>query len=429
MNEVGASRPTRCGTSAGASLLTLAAMWATIAVVLTVLVGRLYDAARGRCRATRAGRQPVTPVAIAGPPGCCSASPRTWCSRIRGAATRSPASAPSAARLERRWWRDDRRSGVAYVAALVGGAVVLGLVAERPAGRCRTLLSPLLATWAVLGGTSLDREGAAIQRLLDAGHARRGARSSSPTWSAGTPRSCRSRRSSGPPSSRWPRTPPTRSSLPSCGAPSPASRGCSAIARPTPSTRWSATGRPATNGSAGPRPGSTTCSTSRARGSPRRSPSLLGDDRRRCVARLAPRRGRPPQPQRRPGRGVVRRRAGHPARRHQHLRRPRRAPRGHGRRPGPGSRRPGPRPAAGPTGRRCSGARRGPRPRSGGTHLPAEQPVDARHGPRSWVNVPDSAISVAAARNPPHAVFASAPPVVIRRTPSSAASATVMNGA
>jgi adenosylcobinamide-phosphate synthase len=33
--------------------------------------------------------------------------------------------------LERRWWADRRGPGVAYAAVLVGGAVALGVVAER----------------------------------------------------------------------------------------------------------------------------------------------------------------------------------------------------------------------------------------------------------------------------------------------------------
>ena len=50
-----------------------------------------------------------------------------------------------------------------------------------------------------------------------------------------------------------------------------------------------------------------------------------------------------------------------------------------------------------------------------------------RHrGRRGAVNVPWSAISRAAARNPVHAARASAPPTLMRRTPSAAASATVM---
>lgn len=78
----------------------------------------------------------------------------------------------AAGALERRWWRDDRRSGAAYAAALVGGAVGLGLLVE---GTCvqRTrrpvphAVATAVATWVVLGGASLDREGAAVQRLLD----------------------------------------------------------------------------------------------------------------------------------------------------------------------------------------------------------------------------------------------------------------------
>lgn len=70
-----------------------------------------------------------------------------------------------AASLERRTWRDERPAGVRYVATLVGGAVVLGVVAERALPRT---LTTAVATWAVLGGTSLDREAAAVARLLAA---------------------------------------------------------------------------------------------------------------------------------------------------------------------------------------------------------------------------------------------------------------------
>lgn len=72
-----------------------------------------------------------------------------------------------AAALERRTWRDDRTAGVVHVAVLVGGAVALGVATEtvvrRPIGR--TLVTAA-ATWAVLGGTSLDREAAAVSGLL-----------------------------------------------------------------------------------------------------------------------------------------------------------------------------------------------------------------------------------------------------------------------
>lgn len=82
----------------------------------------------------------------------------------------------AAAALEQRTWRADataesaRTAGVVHVAVLVGGAVALGVAAES-----RTRQRPLahtavtaVATWAVLGGTSLDREVAAVGRLLDA---------------------------------------------------------------------------------------------------------------------------------------------------------------------------------------------------------------------------------------------------------------------
>lgn len=71
-----------------------------------------------------------------------------------------------AAALERRTWRDDRPAGARYVATLVGGAVVLGVVAERALPRT---LATAAATWVVLGGTSLDREAAEVSRLLAVG--------------------------------------------------------------------------------------------------------------------------------------------------------------------------------------------------------------------------------------------------------------------
>jgi adenosylcobinamide-phosphate synthase len=68
-----------------------------------------------------------------------------------------------AARLERRLHADRRTPGVLHVGLLVGGSAVLG----RAAGR-GTLVTAA-ATWAVLGGRSLDREAAAVQALLEAG--------------------------------------------------------------------------------------------------------------------------------------------------------------------------------------------------------------------------------------------------------------------
>lgn len=72
-----------------------------------------------------------------------------------------------AAALERRTWRDDRAAGVVHVAVLVGGAVALGAATEAVVRRPlpRTLVTAA-ATWVVLGGTSLDREAAAVSGLL-----------------------------------------------------------------------------------------------------------------------------------------------------------------------------------------------------------------------------------------------------------------------
>jgi len=64
--------------------------------------------------------------------------------------------------LEHRTYADRRAAGTLHVAVLVGGAAALGTRAPGP-------LATAVATWAVLGGTSLDREAAAVERLLVAG--------------------------------------------------------------------------------------------------------------------------------------------------------------------------------------------------------------------------------------------------------------------
>jgi adenosylcobinamide-phosphate synthase len=76
----------------------------------------------------------------------------------------------TAAALERRSYGDRRAAGVAHVAALVGSALALGVAAERLARRpvARTVLTAA-ATWVVLGGASLAREGAALADELDRG--------------------------------------------------------------------------------------------------------------------------------------------------------------------------------------------------------------------------------------------------------------------
>lgn len=75
----------------------------------------------------------------------------------------------AAARLEKSLYGDDRARGVLHVAVCVGGAAGLGVLAMKVPGRpARTALTAL-ATWAVLGGTTLAREGAHMSDALEAG--------------------------------------------------------------------------------------------------------------------------------------------------------------------------------------------------------------------------------------------------------------------
>lgn len=74
-----------------------------------------------------------------------------------------------ASRLEQRVWRDDRLAGAAYAAVLVGGVVLPAATLERRAGPAARVVTIAAATWLVLGGTSLDREAAAVQALLEVG--------------------------------------------------------------------------------------------------------------------------------------------------------------------------------------------------------------------------------------------------------------------
>lgn len=75
-----------------------------------------------------------------------------------------------AMRAERSWYSDDRSRGVLHAATLIGGAVVLGAAAERLAsGRTGRTLVTAAATWAVLGGRSLEREAMAVHAHLDRG--------------------------------------------------------------------------------------------------------------------------------------------------------------------------------------------------------------------------------------------------------------------
>nr|WP_209305876.1 cobalamin biosynthesis protein [Mycobacterium sp. PS03-16] len=75
-----------------------------------------------------------------------------------------------AAALERRLYADRRAHGVAHVAVLVGGTVAAAVAAERAVRRpLPHMLLTAAATWAVLGGRSLEREATAVHALLSAG--------------------------------------------------------------------------------------------------------------------------------------------------------------------------------------------------------------------------------------------------------------------
>jgi len=70
--------------------------------------------------------------------------------------------------LERRTYADHRGAGILHVAVLVGATTLAGAATERATRDrpVRHVLTTAIATWAVLGGTSLDREAAAVGRLL-----------------------------------------------------------------------------------------------------------------------------------------------------------------------------------------------------------------------------------------------------------------------
>lgn len=74
-----------------------------------------------------------------------------------------------AAALESRLYEPTRTRGVVHSGVLVGSTVVVGVVAEHLVSR-RPVLHALVtaaSTWVVLGGSSLEREGRAVSRLLE----------------------------------------------------------------------------------------------------------------------------------------------------------------------------------------------------------------------------------------------------------------------
>ncbi|MGQ4415564.1 cobalamin biosynthesis protein [Streptomyces sp. SAS_269] len=77
----------------------------------------------------------------------------------------------AAAAVERVLWHDHRGWGALHTAVCAGGAVAAGLVAQRAVRRSPFASAALtgVATWAVVGGTSLAREARTIGRALEAG--------------------------------------------------------------------------------------------------------------------------------------------------------------------------------------------------------------------------------------------------------------------
>lgn len=73
--------------------------------------------------------------------------------------------------LERAVHKDSRAVGAAYAVGLVGAAGLVGAGASRAAARSRwsAVTTTAVATWAVVGGTTLRREAAAMHALLAAG--------------------------------------------------------------------------------------------------------------------------------------------------------------------------------------------------------------------------------------------------------------------
>lgn len=72
--------------------------------------------------------------------------------------------------IERRWWAPSLGRGIGYTGGLVGSVTVVGIVLERST-RSRPVAHTLVtaaATWTVLGGASLEREGRAVAALLEA---------------------------------------------------------------------------------------------------------------------------------------------------------------------------------------------------------------------------------------------------------------------
>ncbi|HUR07564.1 MAG TPA: cobalamin biosynthesis protein, partial [Nonomuraea sp.] len=73
----------------------------------------------------------------------------------------------AATRLEQALYGDSRPNGVAHVLLCAGTAAGLGVLAERVANPVARTALTAIATWAVLGGTTLAREGAHLAEALE----------------------------------------------------------------------------------------------------------------------------------------------------------------------------------------------------------------------------------------------------------------------
>ena len=73
--------------------------------------------------------------------------------------------------LELRCYADRQSAGAAYAGALVGASIVLGVALERQVSHhsLATVMTTAAATWAVLGGQSLNREAATVAGQLAGG--------------------------------------------------------------------------------------------------------------------------------------------------------------------------------------------------------------------------------------------------------------------
>ena len=74
----------------------------------------------------------------------------------------------AAARVERFTYRDSEIAGAAHVGLLIGALCVLGVAAQRIAGRgFWSVVATAAATWTALGGTTLARTGVSMAGLLE----------------------------------------------------------------------------------------------------------------------------------------------------------------------------------------------------------------------------------------------------------------------